>query len=100
MSKRDKYTNSAKGQPCQVRVPGVCRQAPENDTTVGAHLNGFGVSAKALNIHIAYACAECHTWLDRGYATTGFTREERDLTHLEGVVRTQIIMVRDGVLKL
>jgi len=99
MSKRDKYTRSAKGKPCQVRVPGVCRPAPENETTVLAHINGGGMAAKHYNIHGAYACSHCHSWLDGGYAKTDM-RDFRDRLHLEAVIRTQIIMIEDGVLVL
>ncbi len=101
--KQTKYTRSAKGKPCQVRVPGVCREAPENDTTVSAHLNGAGGGMKSLDIHIAYACFYCHNWLDGGYITSrvfSVPRQERDLLHLEAIIRTQAIMVEDGILKL
>ncbi len=99
MSKRDKYTTSARAQPCTVRVPGVCKTAPENETTVLAHLNGGGMASKHLNIHGAYACFECHQWLDGGYINSS-PSWKRDLLHLEAVIRTQIIMVHDGGLKL
>jgi len=95
--KQDKYTRSARGKPCQVRIPGVCNFNPE--TTVLAHLNGGGGGTKHLNIHGAYACSTCHTWLDGGYVKT-HARADRDLAHMEAIVRTQIIMVNDGVLIL
>ena len=99
MSKQDKYTKSAKGQPCTVRIPGVCRPAPENETTVLAHLNGYGMGGKHLSIHGAYACAECHAWLDGGYAHN-YDKSVRDLAHLEAVIETQQIMVKEGILEL
>lgn len=105
-SKQDKYTRSARGKPCQVQVPGICRVAPENNTTVLAHLNGGGMAFKHLNIHAAYACAECHEWLDTGYVREKYStsscsaRERRDLYHLEAVIKTQIIMIEEGILKI
>ena len=99
MSKQDKFTRSARGKACTVRIPGVCRQHPDNETTVLAHLNGAGMGFKASNIHGAFCCAECHQWLDGGYSKT-HTRQMRDLYHLEGVIRTQIIMIDEGILKL
>ena len=98
-SKQDKYTRSARGQPCTVRVPGVCKEAPENETTVLAHINGGGIATKHYNIHAAYACFECHQWLDGGYVKT-HSIDQRDLYHYEGVIRTQIIMIEEGVLIL
>lgn len=89
---------SAKGQSCQVRVPGVCNGNPE--TTVLAHLNGGGMGAKASDIHGAYCCSDCHTFLDGGYANANCTRAERDLYHLEGVIRTQRILMGQGLLEV
>lgn len=100
MRKPDKYTRSAKGQSCTVRIPGICKPAPENETTVLAHLNGGGSGAKHLNIHGAYACAQCHDVVDGRARCNGYTYDEVKMMHFEGVIRTQIIMVRDGVLEL
>lgn len=99
MSNQDKYTRSSKGQPCQVRVPGVCKQAPENETTVPAHLNGAGMGIKHANIHFADCCDACHAWLDGGYVND-VNGQYRDVWHLQAIIRTQIRMIEEGVLKL
>ena len=99
MAKQDKFTKSACNQLCQVRVPGVCNHNPE--TTVLAHINGFRAGGhKALNIHGAYACFNCHSWLDGGYIQSDVDKKDRDLIHLNAVIRTQIIMVEEGILVL
>ncbi len=85
-------------QPCLVRIPGVCNNDPS--TTVGAHLNGSGLALKALDIHLADCCAACHEWLDGGYARQNVDRAVRDFWHLQGVIRTQIRMVKDGTLTI
>lgn len=54
---------------------------------------------KQLAIHGAYGCAECHAWVDGGYVKT-HTRNQRDLFHLRAAIRTQVIMVKNGVLIL
>ncbi|WP_418141532.1 DUF1364 domain-containing protein [Marinobacter sp. MA] len=92
--KRSKIRDSAKGESCLVRVPGVCNRNP--DTTVLAHLNGGGVGGKNEDHKAAYACSACHRWLDGGYATQGYSRATRDLWHLEGVVRTQDRLIEKG----
>lgn len=92
-----KITKSARGEDCQVRVPGVCRNNTE--TTVFAHLNGGGTGTKHLDIHGAYACYDCHSWLDGGYAKTA-TRDERDLLHLQAMVRTQIILYEKELIEV
>ena len=96
MSKQDKYTRSARGRSCEARTP-VCNSNPE--TVVLAHLNGAGFGVKHLNIHGCYACSACHSFLDGGYVKT-HTREQRDLMHLEAMLRTQIVMINGGVLEL
>ena len=93
-----KYTESARGQNCTVRLPGTCNHRPE--TTVLAHLNGGGMAIKHSDIHGCYACSDCHTWLDRGYTQQGVTRKDRDLIHLKAILETQQIMIKTGVLVL
>jgi len=98
--KQDKYTKSSRGKPCLIRIPGYCKPAPENETTVLCHLNGGGMASKNLNIHAADGCNVCHDIVDGRMQNTGFTPEEIELMFLQGVIRTQIRMVNDGTLKL
>lgn len=91
-----KLRKLARGRDCEVRVPGVCNGDPA--TVVLAHLNGGGVGRKRHDLHGAYCCSACHSWLDGGYAQKGVLREVRDLYHLEGVIRTQEILIAEGVL--
>lgn len=96
MAKQTKYTKSARGQECTVRIPGVCNFNPE--TTVLAHLNGGGMAAKHLDIHGAYACSNCHDAVDgKGCSAWNngepYSYEELKTMHLEGVIRTQVLML-------
>ncbi len=60
--------NMAKGEPCLLRVPGVCNG--DSDTTVAAHSNqsahGKGKAMKAHDWASVWACSACHMWLDIG----------------------------------
>ncbi len=96
----DKYTKSAKGQKCQVRLPGICNHNPE--TVIFAHLNGAGLAMKAMPIHGSYCCSNCHDVVDgRDYkALQDIGMHRLKLYLLEGVIRTQEIMVKEGVLCL
>ena len=96
MTKTSKIRESARGEQCMVRVPGVCNGDPE--TVVLAHLNGAGVGRKAPDHHAAFSCVACHSWLDGDYAQQGYSREYRDLLHLEGVIRTQDRLVAKGLM--
>ncbi|MFM0608708.1 DUF1364 family protein [Paraburkholderia sediminicola] len=63
-----KITDSARGESCALRLPGVCNRDPE--TTVWAHWNDLpGGKAKGKKLarfdHMgAYACYACHMVLD------------------------------------
>ena len=77
---------NARGKPCMVRLPGCSHDI---DETVLAHKNGGGGGMKYHDIIGAWACCHCHTWLDGRYALSGSTRDERDATHDEAIIRTQ-----------
>ncbi len=100
MSKQDKYTKSARGQACTIRIPGYCRPAPENETTVLCHLNGAGCGIRHANIHSAYGCSKCHDIVDGRHPVREFSHAEIELMFLEAVIRTQIIMINEGILEL
>ena len=77
------------------------------ETVVLAHLNGAGMGMKHSNIHGAFCCSGCHQWLDGGWSNIRMTQEQsdqmrirRDLSHLQAVIRTQQIMIKEGILKL
>ena len=79
----------ARGQPCQVRIPGICNGNPE--TTVAAHYRmagTCGVGMKPDPMQCAWACSSCHDAID-GRKRTAYTRDELRLMHAEGVFRTQ-----------
>ena len=96
--KRTKIRDSARGEPCQVRVVGVCNG--DWSTTVLAHRNGAGMACKASDEDAAYACSACHEWLDGGYVRYGYTRSDRDTVHDKGIVRTREILKRKGLASL
>jgi len=93
-----KLRKAARGRDCQVRVPGICNYDPA--TTVLAHLNGGGIGRKRHDLHAAWCCSACHAWLDGGYANDEQCsgRTERDIYHLDGVIRTQEILIQEGIL--
>ena len=91
-----KITKSARGQACTVRLDG-CYGGPDNETVVLAHLNGGGMGMKAMDIHGAYSCANCHDMLDRR-VPSDYNKEELLLSHLLGMKRTQQILVSKGLM--
>jgi len=94
-----KLTKSARGQDCQIRIPGICNHNPE--TVVLAHLPGGGVGGKMSDIHGAYACSDCHAVIDgANWQGQCWPSDTLRLWHYEGVIRTQIIMLDIGLIKL
>lgn len=95
-----KITKSARGETCQVRLPG-CSHDPEQ--TVWAHGNGSaagkGHGGKSPDYIGAYACYRCHMIYDRQCpAPEGWTRVDVELAFAEGVWRSQQILERKGLI--
>lgn len=87
----------ARGRPCLIRTS-QCRD--ERDTTVGCHIRfpGItGVGLKAPDLFIAWGCHICHGICD-GRIPSEYTAEERRVMLLDGMVRTQYQLIREGKL--
>lgn len=88
----------AKGQPCMVRLPGVCNGNQE--TTVLAHYRMAGICGagqKPIDECGAWACSSCHSFVDGGYVNKhDWMRESARLAHAEGVMRTLDALHRLG----
>ena len=93
--KTSKIRKSARNQDCQVRIPGICNFNPE--TTVLAHLSGGGWSLKRDDHEAAYCCSDCHDALD-GRSKTSFSNTELKLMHYDGVMRTQKLLIKQGLI--
>lgn len=89
----------ARGQNCQIRLPFICNRDPA--TTVLAHyrLPGAGMGMKPHDLLGAHSCSACHDAVD-GRLTTDLSREYLQLCHLEGMVRTIELLIKDGVVKI
>lgn len=94
-----KITASARGEDCTIRLPSICNHNPE--TTVLAHLSGIrfghGTGQKVNDLHAAYSCSCCHDAVD-GRIGTPFSKEYLKLSHLEGVIETQIKLKEKGLM--
>ena len=85
----------ARGRECQIRIPHVC--TGDNDTVVLCHLGGGGMGTKRDDVLAAYGCSACHDVVD-GRTHTDYPRELLKLWMHEAVVRTQQILLDEGVL--
>ena len=95
-----KIRESARGQQCQIRLIGICNHNPE--TVVLAHYRmagTCGMGIKPSDIQAAYACSRCHDASD-GRLKTDLSRDEIQTAFAEGVMRTQQILIKQGLLKV
>ena len=92
-----KLRDSARGQECKIRIPGVCNFNPE--TTVLCHLNGAGSGTKHSDLMAAFGCCDCHAAIDRRIKTQ-YSPNELELMHLQGVTRTQQFWLDNDLVKL
>ncbi len=90
--------DSARGQPCLVRIPGACNHDPA--TTVLAHINGGWMGTKTSDLFGAFCCSSCHDLIDGRVKHRVFDREEIDLMHWQGVQRTQQHWLDIGMVSL
>ena len=92
-----KIRKSARDQPCQVRIPGVCNFNPE--TTIHAHLGGAGIGRKHNDIFGARCCSACHDAVD-GRVRVNFSSDELGMMLAEGIFRTQQLLIDEGLIKM
>ncbi len=77
---------AAKGQMCQIRIPGYCNHNPETSVLAHYRLAGTcGTATKPHDMQAAIACSSCHDLIDGRVKTSDYTKEELRLMHAEGV---------------
>lgn len=87
----------ARGRPCQIRLPNICNFDPT--TTVLCHLRLIGVSGmglKSADLLGSWGCSSCHQAVD---ASDHLDYEKRRAALLEGMARTQAILVAERKIK-
>lgn len=95
-----KIRDSAKGESCTLRIPGICNGNPK--TTVFAHLPGNkGTGTKNHDIFGVYSCSVCHDWMDNRIHAKGdaaFLNARGEM--LRALMETQLKLVEKGLLKV
>lgn len=98
MIRSRKILDHARGQVCQLALPGIC--CWDKETTVFAHLNGaaFGKGAgiKAHDFAGFFACDRCHMAYD--LHTHGLDDGVMTAAILRAVISTWLILIRDGII--
>lgn len=70
-----KYLAACRGEPCYLRVPGVCCSIGwSHPSVVDCHSNqlkhGKGKGLKAKNEYTVPGCGPCHAWIDQNRVGT------------------------------
>lgn len=89
---------AARGRECQVRIPGVCNGNPETSVLAHIRLAGLcGTGIKPPDLIATIACSACHDEIDRRthFVDAGYAKE----CALEGMARTQVIWLKEGVIE-
>ena len=90
---KSKIRESAKGEDCAFRFPGVCNFNPE--TTVLCHINTKykGWALKSPDIFAAYGCSDCHSALDQG-------KINEPQWVMDAMVETQYKLMEKGLIRV
>lgn len=66
------FLDACRGEPCHLRIKGVCLGASGKETVVPCHSNqlqhGKGMGIKAHDMYTVPGCMACHSWVDQGSA--------------------------------
>jgi hypothetical protein len=94
-----KLRQSAKGQSCAFRIPGVCNGNPETVVLCHAPHPDKGMGIKGPDWWAAYGCSSCHDYMD---ARSGawIQYEPREHYWLPAIRETQTRMVKAGLIKV
>jgi hypothetical protein len=99
-----KITDSARGEDCLIRIPGVCNRNPE--TTVACHEPcGSGMAMKWPDTEIAYGCSACHDEIDgrTKYKPNGhpiYTLDDLQLMFYQGSRRTRLKLLEKELITI
>ena len=93
--------DSARGEACEVRIPGVCTGNPEHTIWSHAPLGaaGKGRSLKALDVCGAFACVACDAAMDQATGRpAGMTRDQVLLDWMFGHLRSLVKLKQKGLI--
>lgn len=90
----------ARDKPCLVRLP-CCNGNPETSVLAHYRMAGYsGGSQKPPDIMGAIACSACHDAIDQRAELEGYDRAALRLAHAEGVMRTFVLALEAGVIRI
>lgn len=100
--KSNAIRDSARGEECLVRIPGVCRGGTEHTIWSHAPLGaaGKGMGIKALDICGCYSCTACDAAMDQATGRPAkLTREQVLLAWCFGHFRSLVLLKQKGLIE-
>ena len=86
-------TRLARGQECQIRLPGICNGYPATVVACHFRLSGLsGIGKKPPDIFCAWGCSACHAYVD------SHKDAETQLAFAHGCFRTMALLHKRGKL--
>lgn len=104
MSKKlTKIQRFAKGQPCQLRIPGVCRTTPDNEDTClchAPHPNRGGM--RTDDEWGCVGCMPCHDMMDHRVSAKSWyaANDMPEAAWLRGIYEWQAMLKQAGLMKV
>lgn len=86
-----KIRQSAKGEACTLRIPGICNNNPETVVLCRVNSAKKGMGNKSLDIHSYYGCASCHR------IETANKADPKDI--LRAMCETQYKLLQKGLIE-
>lgn len=87
--------HAAEMRPCMIRLPGICSHNDQQTVLCHGKLPGIsGAGLKAPDLFGAWGCLPCHDEVDR--RTRNLDSDFVRLAFLEGVMRTQYVLIQEG----
>ena len=92
---------SAEGQCCTLRIPGICKG--ETETVCLDHVGISGMGCKSVDIHAVYGCLRCHQYIDGGWKQRmhdHFNRTKDTIKSFifDALIETQLIQYAKGLI--
>lgn len=92
---------SARGEDCDVRIPGICSFDPA--TVIWSHFRGLaggkGFAIKSVDEAGAYCCTRCDAVYDgQAPRPPGMSKADIDLMWLQGHIRSLVKLKRKGLI--
>ena len=90
-----KITQSAKGESCAFRIPGVCNHDSETVVFCHAPSPNKGMGTKSDDFWGAYGCSECHKFIDNH--VSGGTQK---VYFYDAIFETQKRLIEKGIIQI